>query len=136
MLKSATAVQVAEFLTTAMSNTALGKVSAWATVPPCLLRLDKQLRNVMVDPHHDDVPLLGNVDDGAFVLGYVQVSNMPAPLRSTATPSELDAAKVVQLGRRLGLHNDPGHCTLPGLEPRLSHSHPLTPMTGVRVPVR
>jgi hypothetical protein len=92
-----------------MGNTEMVGVAGWASVPDCLLQLDRQLRSVMVDPRHENVPLLGPADDGAFVLGYVQVSNMPHPLKTRAVRSELDKANVQTTGRNLGLHNDPAH---------------------------
>ena len=62
-----------------MKDTALGNVSAWVSAPDVLLDLDRQLRQVMIDPYHNS-PLLGSEEDGTFILGYVQSTRMPAAL--------------------------------------------------------
>ena len=99
--------EVADFLQEKMGNTAMtGSCLTWPAVPQCILAVDKQLRAVLRDPRHEQVPLLGDAESGAFVLGFAQVSNMPTPLRTDAPHSELDRARAEQAGRRLGLHND------------------------------
>ena len=100
--------EVAEFLTEKMGRTALGNASMWQSVPECLRALDLQLRAVFVNPHlkTSAPPLLGDEVDGPFVLGYVQVSQMPVALREKAGPRVMDKAKTQREGRSLGLHFD------------------------------
>ena len=94
---------VADFLDEHMGNTAFSgaKPFNWHTAPSCLLELDTQLRRVFKDPYHGHTPLLGDANDGAFVLGYVQVSQMPACVQKKS-----DEAQTLRNGRRLGLHID------------------------------
>ena len=99
--------EVASFLTGKMGNTALGNAAMWQSTPACLLDIDRQLRGVFVNPHlASKPPLLGGHEDGPFVLGYVQVSQMPVALRERAMPRGEARAKVQSEGRSLGLHFD------------------------------
>ena len=99
--------EVASFLTGTMGNTAMGKPHMWQPAPHCLLEIDRQLRGVFVNPHlASSPPLLGNDRDGPFVLGYVQVSQMPVALRERAMPRGEAQPKVQAEGRNLGLHYD------------------------------
>ena len=99
--------EVASFLTDKMGNTALGNAAMWQSTPECLLAMDRQLRDVFVNPHvASSPPLLGDHIDGPFVLGYVQVSQMPVALRERAMPRGEAQARVQAEGRSLGLHFD------------------------------
>ena len=99
--------EVASFLTDKMGNTALGNAAMWQSTPECLLDMDRQLRDVFVNPHvASSPPLLGDHIDGPFVLGYVQVSQMPVALRERAMPRGEAQARVQAEGRSLGLHFD------------------------------
>lgn len=69
--------------------------------------LDDQLRRVFVNPAYD-APLLGGEADGPFVLGYCQVSKMPAALKDGSNDkiSEVDKYRATPAGRGLGAHRD------------------------------
>ena len=78
-------------------------------MPPCAVEMDRQLRRVLVDPRHGNSPLLGDASDGQFVLGYMQCSQMPVPLREKglkAADKQLAHGKPQKEGRSLGLHFD------------------------------
>lgn len=98
--------EVASFLTDRMGNTALGNAGMWQDAHECLLDIDRQLRRVFISPYlASSPPLLGNATDGPFVLGYVQVSQMPVALREQGKRVE-GQAKVQAEGRSLGMHFD------------------------------
>ena len=91
--------EVASFLTDRMGNTALGNATMWQSAPACLLDIDRQIRDVFVNPHVASAPpLLGDRADGPFVLGYVQVSQMPVALRERAVPRGEAQARVQARG--------------------------------------
>ncbi|KAL1526880.1 hypothetical protein AB1Y20_015571 [Prymnesium parvum] len=102
--ESAYHAEAGSFLEEKMRHTALGSASKWHSVPQCLLQIDAQLRAVLKDPRHAELPLLGGAADGTFALGYVQLSKMPAPLPPCA--GSVARAPAAPTGRGLGLHCD------------------------------
>eukprot|EP00966_Prymnesium_polylepis_P269591 6227593-Prymnesium_polylepis.1 len=59
-------MEAASFLESKMGNTAMGSPANWLSVPECLIDVDRQLREVLVDPR------FGSEDSRLSLLGHTR----------------------------------------------------------------
>lgn len=97
--------EMASFLNDKMGRTAFAscRPNDWGSMPTCLDDLDRQMRAALVEHEFGspETSLLGGVDDGTFVLGFVQVTRMPVAIKP-----QVEGANTQRTGRGLGFHID------------------------------